>query len=454
MRTQPKGMMMSEEFVDLLQREAGQDSRVLAAYRLLDWLGCAVVGAREASGKAVANYARSLPSGPVACIGGGKREASVAAFVNGALGNVLEMDDLHRMAIVHPADTVIPAVLAVAQRESSCAEALLTSIVRGYEAAIRVGEAAGPRHYHYWYSTSTCGVFGAAVASASLLGCDKSPLGNAIGLAGMQASGLWQCRLDGGFAKQIATARAAQGGVMAADLARLGVTAPRDIIEGELGFLAATASLDGLEGLLHDPAGPWKIHEISEKPWPGCRHTHPVVEAALRYREAVQEEQIVRVEIYTYKSAVDFCNDAEPDTPHRARFSLQHAFAVALLKGEPELKDYELMALTEDAVRRVRHKVEVFESPEISDQFPQRFGCRMVLHTLGGERIEQNILSAKGDPENPVDADSSRKKFRRLMAHAGIDEKMVSDFEEVILGLPHGASTTRLFDLLDILACR
>ncbi|GGB81784.1 hypothetical protein GCM10011352_04430 [Marinobacterium zhoushanense] len=443
---------MSENLIAVLEQDVGQAACEQAAYRLLDWLGCALVGAREEQGLAVIRYAKTLPEGNVACIGGGKREASTSAFVNGALGNILEMDDLHRMAIVHPGDTVIPAVLAVAQRELSTSGELLRAIVRGYEAAIRVGEAAGTEHYRYWYSTATCGVFGAAVAAGSLMSLDRDKLSDAVGLAGMQSSGLWQCRLEKGFAKQLASARAAQSGVLAADLAKCGFPAPRQIIDGRLGLLAATSTNSRVEALTKTGSECWKVGEVSEKPWPGCRHTHPVIEAALRYRVKLSLDKISHVEVYTYKSAVDFCDDAMPDTPHRARFSLQHAFAIAFIKGEPELSDYVGEVLADTTIDTLRSKVAVFESPDLSAEFPHRYGCRLIVYTEDGECMRESILSAKGDPENPVDASASRRKFRSLAAHAGLTDEFAHDLEQTILGLPSEHScSSKLFDGLEAL---
>ena len=45
---------------------------------------------------------------------GGRATARDAAFANGAFGNVLEMDDVHREAILHPGPVVVPAALALA----------------------------------------------------------------------------------------------------------------------------------------------------------------------------------------------------------------------------------------------------------------------------------------------------------------------------------------------------
>ncbi|WP_449285409.1 MmgE/PrpD family protein [Marinobacter sp. PE14] len=443
---------MSEKLISALYQDINELTREKATYRLLDWLGCALIGSREESGQAIIKYAKTLPEGSVPCIGAGRREASTAAFVNGSFGNILEMDDLHRTSIVHPGDTVIPAALAVAQRESNSATELLDAIVRGYEAAIRVGEAAGPDHYRFWYSTATCGVFGAAVAAGSLISLDSEEMADAVGLAGMQSSGLWQCRLEKGFGKQLATARASQSGVLAADLASGGFPAPRQIIDGSLGLLAATSTNPRLEALGEKCSERWKIEEVSEKPWPGCRHTHPVVEAALRYRSILSFDDISRVEVHTYKSAVDFCDDVGPDTPHRARFSLQHAFAIAFVKGEPDLGDYVGDSLSDINIDSLRSKVGVFESPALSKEFPQRFGCQLVLYTTDGRCLKETIVSAKGDPENPVDALASRKKFKRLAAHAGLTDKLADELEDSILCLSSkGARTKALFRGLESL---
>lgn len=443
---------MSEQLISALYQDIDNLVREKTTYRLLDWLGCALIGSREEAGQAIIKYAKTLPEGLVPCIGAGRREASTAAFVNGAFGNILEMDDLHRTSIVHPGDTVIPAALAVAQRESSSATELLDAIVRGYEAAIRVGEAAGPDHYRFWYSTATCGVFGAAVAAGSLVSLDSEKMADAVGLAGMQSSGLWQCRLEKGFGKQLATARAAQSGVLAADLARKGFPAPRQIIDGSLGLLAATSTNSRLEALSKRPSERWKIVEVSEKPWPGCRHTHPVIEAALRYRPMISLNDISRVEVHTYKSAVDFCDDVTPDTPHRARFSLQHAFAIAFIKGEPDLGDYVGDVLNEETIGLLRSKVVVSELPALSREFPKHFGCQVALRTTDGRCLTETILSAKGDPENPVDALASRKKFKLLAAHAGLSDDFADELERSILCLAsEGACTTELFRGLESL---
>src|SRR5690606_12549585 len=126
-------------------------------------------------------------------------------------------------------------------------------------------------HYHYFHNTSTCGVFGATVVAGSLLGLSSEQFLHALGHAGTQSSGLWQCRLENAQSKQLHTGRAAQAGILAAQLAQHGLTGATRILEGELGFFHALCPDGDPDRLLADATDPWRIHGTSFKPWPACR---------------------------------------------------------------------------------------------------------------------------------------------------------------------------------------
>lgn len=166
-----------------------------------------------------------------------------------------------------------------------------------------------------------------------MFGAGPAEIANALGHAGMQAAGLWQCRLDPGDGKQLATAHAARAGITAARLARAGLRGPARIFEGEPGFFAAL--YPGADpGLVPAaPQAPWALHDVSFKPWPACRHTHPAIAAALHLRDRVPPEHIARVQVATYAAGLAFCDAPRPASDHAARFSLQHAVAVTLLRG-------------------------------------------------------------------------------------------------------------------------
>ena len=441
---------LTRDLLRLLARPITSADRERAALHLLDWLGCAFVGRSAPAAQALARWAQAGAAGPCSTWGVGLRDASVAALVNGGLGNLLELDDLHRQAIVHPGDTVVPAALALAEREGASGQALLEALLHGYEVAIRIGTAAGPGHYRYWYSTATCGVFGAAAACAHLLALDEERSLDALGQAGMMAAGLWQCRQEPTFSKQLASGRAAQSGLLAADLARTGFAGARQILEGSHGFFAATCDQPDMAALRANADGPWKIHEVSFKPWPACRHVHPAIEAALALRAAgFDPQQLQALRLYTYADAIAFADCPLPQTAHQGRFSLQHAIAVALLRGDMRLQDSAPAALADAAIAQLRQKVQVQEDPACTHAYPARYGARLVARSHSGQERAVEVHTAKGDPENPLSQTELQAKALGLMQAAGLSATVSQQIASSTLALAGGAS---LHDLRTALA--
>ena len=134
----------SRGLIGLLHRPVAPADRQRAALHVLDWMGCAAAGLTTPPGLAMLSWARTLPAGICHGIGGLRLTARDAALVNGSVGNVLEMDDFYRTALVHPGPVVVPAALAVAEEIGATAEALLDGVVRGFEAMIRLGRTVGP----------------------------------------------------------------------------------------------------------------------------------------------------------------------------------------------------------------------------------------------------------------------------------------------------------------------
>lgn len=411
-------------------RPVGQDMLERAALHVLDWTGCAAVGAATPTAQAIRAGA-SLP---------GMDDPWRSLLHDGAVGNILEMDDIHRAALVHPGPVVIPAALFVARRLKRSGRAFLEAVVRGYEAMIRLGEAVGPAHYRYWHPTATCGSVGAATAALCLLrpakdtlaapspvpvdhmssdqaDCRPVMLAHALGLALTRSAGLWQVRLESNMAKAWHNAHAAQTGVQAAMLACGGVTAPLYMLEGEKGFFAALCADARPDALLANPGGAWKIAETSFKPWPACRHTHPAIDAALQLRHRTTD--IRRVRIQTYADAVDFCDNPMPQDEQQARFSLQHAVAVALLHGEPAFAHFATQRLVNDDIVALRRKIQVSADRDVSARYPAHFGAILEIEAADGSVLRQAVVDALGDPERPLAAQAIERKARDCMAHAG-----------------------------------
>ena len=443
----------TEQLLALQGRAITDADRHRAALHLIDWLGCVLLGHTSPAGEALSRWAAQAAPGPCWTVGGLSLRSEDAALVNGGLGNIDELDDLHREAVVHPADTLMAAALALAQREQVTPHALLDAVVRGYEVAIRVGLLAGTAHYQHWYSTATCGVFGAATAAASLLQLDATQAMHALAQAGMQASGVWQCRLEPGFSKQLATGRSAQSGVLAADLAAAGMAGPRHILEGPHGWLAATGSLPDAtraRGVLAPaPGTPWLIHAVSFKPWPACRHVHPAMACAMQLHAQVADVgEIVRIEVSSYQTALDFADQAQPHTTQQARFSLQHAVAVALLRGDFDFADTLPESLAHPALVRLRAATQVRATPRWSHAYPAHYGAQVRVWLRDGRRLAAEVADAPGDPDNPLSNAAVLAKAQRVMQAAGHAPQPVTALIQACADLPHAPSLEGLWRAL------
>lgn len=358
-----------------------------ARLHLLDWMGC-VAGARQ-----------SAMAGALQGIQGDA--TTRAAF----LGNVLEMDDVHRRALLHPGPVIWPTVIASQAQDM---DALLTAAVCGYEAMIAIGASFDAKHYAHYHPTATAGVFGAAAAEAMAAGGDVAQVAHAMALAGSVSGGLWQTRHSANFAKQWHVAHAVETGRSAAMCAMSGVTGPLDILEGTQGLYAATCREPNAVAL----ADGWRIGEVSFKPWGACRHAHPAIDAALALRARGRLTLPLTVE--TFADALVFCDRPNPTTPHEAKFSIQHAVAIVAVRGEPRLEDFEPPAIA--ALAEARAGVEVREDKAITARYPDHFGATVVS---GGDR--EALVDTLGDPERPLSRAGIIAKAQALFAWGGLD---------------------------------
>lgn len=368
-----------------LARSPSQSDRSRARLHLLDWLAC-VAGART-------NEAGEL--GRIIAQRGWEK----ATY----LGNVLEMDDVHRTALLHPGPVVWSAAMSV---PSADLDARLDAAIRGYEAMIAVGSALDGYHYAHWHPTATAGVFGAVAACGSLLGFAPVEYANAFGNAGSVAGGLWHMRHDDVLTKQWHIYHAVRTGRDAAFHVNYGATGPQALLEGPQGLFAGMTEEPG--ELAGSDDG-WLIHEVSFKPFAACRHAHPVIDAAMELRDAGKLEAPFAIE--TYADAITFCDRPEPKTELEAKFSLQHAVALVAAGRDAKPEDFTPDAI--DELAPLRAEVSVAEDPMITGRYPAHFGARV----NGFE-----LVDTLGDPERPVGEEVIVGKMRDLAAWGGLSE--------------------------------
>jgi 2-methylcitrate dehydratase PrpD len=385
-----------------------------AGRAVLDWLGSCLAGAPEPPARMARRVAATLGVSKAATIFGGRRgSAAGAAFANGVASHILELDDVHRGSTLHAAAAVIPAALAVAEREHASGERFLLAVVLGYDAAFRVGEAVNPSHYRFFHPTGTAATFGAAAAAGSLLGLTADQMLDALGSAGTQAAGLWEFNADGSMSKHLHPGKAAMNGVLAADLAREGFTGARHIIEGERGFLRAMSTERDAARVLTALGRRWKIVENCYKLHACCGHTHSAVDVALELRAArgwfgaAALDAIREVQVETYGPGYDIVRNDRPGTPYQAKFSLAYCVSVALLEGRVGLGQFaedrfSAGRLTTRAVEAMIRKVRVRVAEDLTGKYPAAWPTRLTVRFADGTDWHGEADYPRGNPENFV----------------------------------------------------
>lgn len=411
-------------------KTVGPEDYRAAALFTLDALANALAGRKTTAGDILLDWASAEPL-----------TAGREAMLLGGLTHILEVDDLHRASVVHPGCVVVPAAYALARRRAQKnhpvrGRAFLTAVLRGFEACCRVGMAVGPAHYRIWHNTATCGPFGSAYAAGDILGLDHAAMAHALGNAGTQSSGLWQFLETGAMSKHLHAGRAAEAGLLAADLAARGFSGPPQILEGEKGFFKATCADPKPERLLADPNAPWQLRLTSIKPWPSCRHTHPTIDAGLSLSAQIGNRKIERVRVATYQAALDVCDRVAPRSEYEAKFSLQHTAAAALTDGRIDFASFDPAARERLAATAAR--VEIAATPLYVLRYPTAWGAEVAVHLDDGSELIASREHAYGDPENPLDESAMRAKAAMLLEYGGVAAP--AKFIDAVLALAEDAA--------------
>ncbi|MCL5257329.1 MAG: MmgE/PrpD family protein [Chloroflexi bacterium] len=420
---------LADFLIDTVSREVTAEDQAQAELYFLDWLGSAAAGTATTQGTIFLGWAGRQGGSGAEVVGSDAELAPAsAAFVNGGLSHIVEMDDLDRRSVVHPGCVVFPAALAVAQNVRASGRSLLTAAIGGYEVAVRVGEAIGRSHYNRWHNTATCGVFGAAAAAGLLLGLQREQLVWAFGNAGSVAGGLWQFIQEGAMSKHWHAATAARCGVTAAELAESGFTGPKFILEGTRGIFASMSTDSQPQAITKDmDYRPWrpKMAGVSLKPYSSCRHTHSAVDAALRLRPrlALPHGQIASIRLDIYSEAIAIAGSADPQSGFEAKFSLPYCVACALAKGRLGLAEFEPPVVFDPDIRALMKRIVVSEDPELTALYPALWGAHLRIDECDGGSIEEEVMAPRGDPENPMLPEDVEAKFLSLLKGTALEAK-------------------------------
>lgn len=393
---------------------------------VLDTLGTGLAGTAAPAMAEVAGLVRRWGGTPEARIWGSRDmvPAQNAALANSALAHALDYDDTHDYSEYHACVPVVPAALAMAERERPVdGRTFLVATTIGIELGIRLAMAVKRFIHRGFLPTTLCGVFGAAAASARLNGLSRERLHDALGLAYSQAGGNRQALLDGALAKRIQPGFAAQEGVVAAELAGAGVTGARWPIEGAfgLGTLYAGGRLDS--GLLLDGLGlRYEVENLTCKLYPCCYSTYPAINGvlALRARFRLRPDDVESVHIRASQTVQDLVGrpfEIRENPQVDAQFSNGYTVAVALMKGFLEIEDFAPDTVVANlAAQGLAARIRTEADPRLGEAGTVK--AVVEITTTDGHRYREEVLSLKGGPNQPLSKEELIAKFRDCASSA------------------------------------
>lgn len=339
-----------------------------------------------------------------------------AALINGTASHIVEVDDIFREAIYHPGAPTIAAALALAQARKVSGEAFLRAVVVGYEVSTRIGAAMGRAHYRYWHNTGTIGCFGSAAAAAEILGLDEARFAHALATVATFAAGLQQAFRMDSMSKPLHAGRAAEAGVTAALAAAEGVTGSLDILEGDAGLGRAMSDGPDWQKAVATLGRDFHITRITFKNHACCGHTFAPIDGALalQSQHGVRPNDIDRIDIGTYKAALEVAGYDNPATPAEARFSVKYTVASALTHGSVRLAAFEPARMTDAATRALMKRITLHVDPELDAAFPGRRAAHIRMQLRDGRVLTHLQPTRKGDPEQPLTDEELEQKYLEL----------------------------------------
>jgi 2-methylcitrate dehydratase PrpD len=365
--------------------------------------------------------------------------AAHAAFVNGGLAHALNYD---AVGAGHPG-VLVPAPLAVAEKVGNVSgKDFLAALAAGMEITARINMAltlAGVNASQTFLEGQLVSIFGATASAGRLLKLSPTEMRSAIGLALMQASGTMQVVVGGDPpAKAIYAAFPNYGGVMAALLAKQGLDAECDALEGEAGFFAMYYGGNYVREALEQGLGTeFRCTDVRFKPWPTSGIPHPFIQAAatLAERHSLTPDVIERVHITAEPRARHWMEPIaerrRPQNAASAANSIPFATAKALVNGRVTLADITSAGLQEPEALAVAERLEYSYDEGLKG------GAIVEVATADGRLLTERVDSPLGSAANPMSYEQLVTKFRDCVTYAvqPIPESAVQQFLDLVAHL-------------------
>jgi 2-methylcitrate dehydratase PrpD len=440
-----------------------KDVAHLGKRSVLDGIGLALAGARSECGHIARQYLKNLgieAADGATVIGSAlKVPARFAAFANGLAIHADDYDDTQLAVakdrvyglLTHPTAPALPPALALAERGKRSGADFMLAYQVGVEVECKVAEAIDPRHYqHGFHSTATCGSIGAAAAAAKLLGLDREATRRALSIGATQAGGLREN--FGTMTKPFHAGRAAENGVVAAEMAALGFTASPNGLEADRGFFRAAGGGYAREMIEGKLGSPWTFHSpgVSIKPHPSGSLTHPGMGAMLELirKHDIKPAQVKRVAVGTNHNMPNALIHHRPKNELQAKFSMEFCMAILLLERRAGLHEYTDEVVNRADVQAMIAKVDFGVHPEAEAAGFDKMTTIIEVELTDGKVLKTQADFGKGSPANPMSDEELSDKFRECASWAGLDRAKTEQLLEVLWNLEQVPDVNQLTRLL------
>jgi aconitate decarboxylase len=424
---------------------------------ILDALGCGLYGAALEWSQILQRSLGALDMTTQCAVWGTRQRLSAphAVLVNGTQVQGYELDDVHRVGVLHTGCLVVPVIAALAERGAGLSgKEFLAAAVAGYEIGPRVSLCMGPEHIAQgWHSGATVGVYAAAAAAARLLRLDTDRAVHALGIAGTQAAGLMAAQY-GSMVKRMHAGRAAQSGLYGALFAEAGFTGITNVFESEYGGYCTTfsRSSDGFDRgqLIAGFGSEWQTMGVRLKFYSCVGSNHSTLDAIteLRAQHPFTAADVERIVVHGSDVTMDHVGwNYVPQGATAAQMNLGYCVATLLLEDRVFVDQFSADRLTDPVRMALAQKVSVRHDPAITAK-GRRFRqmVRVEVSLKDGTRLERTLETSRAK-ERFSDETAVIRKFELLAGHA-LPPPQVERVRDAVLKLETLADAAAIAHLL------
>ncbi len=419
----------------------------------LDGVGCCIHGNTLEWTKTLREVVTNKEDVKECSVIGTKIKTSLlnAVLINSTAGHGFESDDIHRESILHPNSVIVPVAINVSEKIGNVnGKKFLTSVVAGYEIATRIGSAAGTelllRGFH---PQGTNGTIAATVTAGKLMNFNTEQMINAIGIAGSLGAGLMAAQ-EGAMVKRLHSGRAAQAGVLAAELSAKNFTGIQNIVEADYGgFLSSFSGKNDFARSTRNLYKEWECINTGIKPYASVTSIHTALDCL---KHIMKNNNILAKDIKNIKAKIShptYVHCAWSYKNHNitsAQMNIYYGLALIALEGELFVNQFSKDKISNPEILDFIKKITAEVDPKIESLGHEfRHMASIELTTNDNKKFNHTEKYRKGSPENPLTKDQIISKFKTLAAYS-YDDTKINTIKEKIENIELSNSIENLID--------